>query len=95
MFNCLHSFGTEFKLKSHEKVYKNKTFHGIILLFPKNNILEFNKHMKSDKISCSIYADIECLIKKIEGCASNPEKPSTTKIQIFSDKYLGIWSHEK
>ena len=80
MFNCLHSFGTEFKLKSHEKVYKNKTFRGIILLFPKNNILEFNKYMKSDK----------CLIKKIEGCASNPEKPSTTKIQIFSDNYLGI-----
>ena len=90
MFNCLHSFGTEFKLKSHEKVYKNKTFHGITLLFSKNNILEFNKYMKSYKISCSIYADIECFIKKIEGCASNPEKPSTTKIQIFSDKYLGI-----
>lgn len=79
MFNCLHSFGTEFKLKSHEKVYKNKTFHGIILLFSKNNILEFNKYMKSDKISCSIYADIECFIKKIEGCAKQSRKTFNNK----------------
>ena len=27
-----------------------------------------------------IYADIESLIKKIDGCANNPEKSSTTKI---------------
>ena len=37
-------------------------------------------YMKSDKISCIIYADIESLIKKIDGCANNPENPSTTKI---------------
>ena len=30
----------------------------------KGNILEFNQYMKSDKISCIIYADIESLIKK-------------------------------
>ena len=27
-----------------------------------------------------IYADIESLIRKIRGCANNPEKSSTTKI---------------
>ena len=27
-----------------------------------------------------IYADIESLIKRIDGCANNPEKSSTTKI---------------
>ena len=27
-----------------------------------------------------IYADIESLIKKTDGCANNPEKSSTTKI---------------
>ena len=27
-----------------------------------------------------IYADIESLIKKINGCANNPEKSSTTKL---------------
>ena len=31
-------------------------------------------------MSCIIYADIESLIKKIDGCANNQEKSSTTKI---------------
>ena len=35
--------------------------------------------MKSDKMPYIIYADIESLIKKIDGCTANPEKPSTTK----------------
>ena len=29
---------------------------------------------------CLIYADLESLIKKIGGCANNPDKSSTTKI---------------
>ena len=29
---------------------------------------------------CIIYADIESLIKKIDGCQNNPEKSPTTKI---------------
>ena len=29
---------------------------------------------------CIIYADIESLIKEIDGCANDPENSSTTKI---------------
>ena len=36
--------------------------------------------MKSNKMLYIIYADIESLIKKIDGCENNPEKSSTTKI---------------
>ena len=36
--------------------------------------------MKSDKIPYIIYADTESLIRKINGCANNPEKSSTMKI---------------
>ena len=32
---------------------------------------------------CIIYADIESLIRKIDGCANNPEKSSTLKINYF------------
>ena len=46
----------------------------------KDNILEFNQYMKSDKMPYIIYADIESLIRKIDGCANNPENFSTTKI---------------
>ena len=36
--------------------------------------------MKSDKMPCIIYADIESLIRKIDGFANNPENSSTTNI---------------
>ena len=36
--------------------------------------------MKSEKVPCIIYADIEPLIRKIDGCANDPENFSTTKI---------------
>ena len=78
--NCLHSFATENKLKSHEKVCKNKDFCGIVMPSEKGHILEFNHYGKSDKMSYIIYADIESLIKKIDGCTNNPENSSTTKM---------------
>ena len=45
----------------------------------KDNILKFNLYMKSDKMPFIIYADLESLIKKIDGCPNNPEKSSRTK----------------
>ena len=45
----------------------------------KNSLLEFNQYMKSDKMPYIIYVDMESLIKKIDGCANNPEKSSTSK----------------
>ena len=78
--NCLHSFRTENKPKPHEKVCKNKNCRGIVTPSEKENILEFNQHMKSDKMPYIIFADIESLIRKIDGCANNPENPSTAKI---------------
>ena len=46
----------------------------------KKKILEFNQHMKSDKMTYIIYANIEWLIRKINGCANNSEKLPTMKI---------------
>ena len=42
-----------------------------------DNISELNQYMKSDKMSY-ICADFESLIRKIDGCAHNPENSSTT-----------------
>ena len=78
--NCLHSFRTENKLKSHEKVCKNKDFGGIAMPSERDKILEFNHYMISDKIPYIIYADIKSLIKKVRGYANNPENSLTTKI---------------
>ena len=43
-------------------------------------ILEFNQYQKSDKAPFIIYADLECIIEKIDGCKNNPENSSTTNI---------------
>ena len=78
--NCLHSFRTKNKLKSHEKVCKNKDFCGILMPSERDTVLKFNQYMKSDKMPYIIYADIESLTIKTVGCANNTETSSTTKI---------------
>ena len=46
----------------------------------KDSILELIQYMNSDKIRYIIYADIESLFKKIDGCVNNTENSSTSKI---------------
>ena len=58
----IHSFRTENKLKSHENVCKNKDFCGIVIPSQKDDIMQFNRCMKSDKMPCIIYADLESFI---------------------------------
>ena len=36
-------------------------------------ILEFNQYQKSNQAIFIIYADLECLTEKIDGCKNNPE----------------------
>ena len=43
-------------------------------------ILEFSQHQKSNKAPFIIYADLECIIEKTDGCKNNPENSSTTKV---------------
>ena len=43
-------------------------------------ILEFNQYQKSDKAPFIIYADLQCIIEKFDGCKNNPENSSTTKV---------------
>ena len=62
-----------------------------------DNTLEFNQYMKSDKMPYIIYAGIESLIRKIDRCANNPEKSSTTKISehIFWGYLMStIWAFD-
>ena len=61
-------------------VCENKDFCNIILPFEDTEILEFNQYQKSDKAPFIIYADLECIIEKIDGCKNNPENSSTTKV---------------
>ena len=48
--------------------------------FEDSKILELNHYQNSDKAPFIIYADLECLIEKIDVCKKNPESSSTTKL---------------
>ena len=56
-------------------------------------ILEFDQHCISDKAPFIIYADLESLIIKIDGCKKNFEKQSTTQVNIFHRVYQCLRKH--
>ena len=56
--NCLHSFRTKNKLKSYEKVCKNKDFCGIVMPSQKDKLLKFNQYMKPNKAPYIVQADL-------------------------------------
>ena len=43
-------------------------------------ILGFNQYQKSDKTPFIIYAGLECITEKIDGCKNNSENSSTKKV---------------
>ena len=45
-----------------------------------NKISKYNQGEKSMKFPFITYADLECLLEKMNTCDNNPEKSSTTKI---------------
>ena len=65
---------TEKKLKKHEKICKDHDFCHV-----NNKILKYNPGEKSLKVPHKIYADIECLLRKIDTSQNNPEKSYTEK----------------
>ena len=64
------------RIKEHVKI---KIFN-VIMPFEDTKILEFNQYQKSDKAPFIIYADLECIIERIDGCKNNSENSSTTKV---------------
>ena len=62
------------------KVCENSNFCNVVMPAKDTKILEFNQYYKSDKASFTIFAELESLIEKIDGCKNNPEKSSTAKV---------------
>ena len=81
-FHCLdylHLFRTTNKPKPHKEVCENKDVCSVEMPSEDATISEFNNDYKSDKTPFIIYADLECLLEKIDGWKCNPENSSTTK----------------
>ena len=78
--NFLHPFGTKNKLESYKIACENKDFWNVIMRSQDTKILEINQNKISDEASFIIYADLECVIQRIDGYKTNPENSSTTKV---------------
>ena len=48
--------------------------------FEDTKILEFSQYEKSDKVPSTIYANLECIIEKIDGCKIDLENSSTRNV---------------
>ena len=77
--NCFHSYGTENKLKKHEKVCDDHDYCYIEMPDEFNEILKHDHGEKSLKAPAIIYADLKCLLVKMYSCQNNPEKSYTEK----------------
>ena len=82
--NCLHYFATENKHESYKKLCENKNFCNIIMPSDDTKILEINQSQKFDKVEFIIYADLECLTKKIDGCKNKPSLFLKNGLNIYS-----------
>ena len=74
------------KLESHKKVCENKYFCVVVMPSEETKILEFNQYYKSDNAPFIIYADLKCVIEKIDGCKNNHEDLYATKSWMYNRK---------
>ena len=72
--NCFHSYTTENRLRKHKRICENHDFCYLKMPDEDNKILKYIPGEKSLKVTFIIYADLECLLKKINTCSNNPDK---------------------
>ena len=75
--NCFHSYRTKEKLKKHDKVCNDRDYCYVEMPGEDNKKLKYNHREKSLTAPFMIYADLECLLKKIHSCQNNLEKSYT------------------
>ena len=81
--NCLHSYRTEYRLSKHYSVCKNHDCCYVDMPNEDNKIFKYNHGKKSVNVAFVFYADEEPLLERIDTYHNNPEKLSTTKINIY------------
>ena len=91
--NCFHSYRTENKLNTHKKIFENNEYCNIEMPSPNNNLIKYNQGEKSLKLPFVIYADLECILNKIDTCQNNPDLSSTTKINQHIPSGYSIYTN--
>ena len=57
-----------------------------------NNTIKYNQGEKSIKLPFTIYAHLECLLKKMSTCINNPNESSTTEINKHTPSGYSIFT---
>ena len=82
------------KLKSHKNICENKDFCNIVIPSEKTKILEFNQQEKPHKASFIFYADVEYLIKRLDGRKIiRTIHPQQKQITLFHDPFQCLRYH--
>ena len=58
-----------------------------------SKILKYNQGKKSMRVPFIIYADLECLLAKMNTCHHNSEKSSTTRINKHTPSGYSLLTH--
>ena len=91
--NCFQSYTTENELKKHKKVCEDHDYCYVEMPEEYNKILKYNEGETSTRIPFIIYANLECLLEKMNTCHNNPEKSSTTKINKHIPSGYSSFAH--
>ena len=87
---CLNAFKTNEKLEIQKEICQSNEF---IEMPEEETFIEFENHIRSQKMPFVIFADFESLVEPISGCQPNPEKCFTNQFQ--KHKPCGFFYHIK
>ena len=90
---CFQPYTMENKLKKHLKMCQNHDYSYVEMPEEDNKILKYNQVEKLMKVPFIIYADLECLLEKMNTCHNNPEKSSTTKKNKHTPSGYSLFTH--
>ena len=91
--NCFCAYSTKNKLEKHKKICENHDYCHVEISTKDNNIIKYNQGEKSIKMPFTIYADLECLLEKMDTCENDPNNSSTTKISKHIPSGYSIFTH--
>ena len=91
--NCFCAYTTKNKLEEHKKICENNKYCHVEMPNKDNKIIKYNQGEKSIKSLFIIYADLECLLEKMNTCYNNPEESSATEINKDTSSGYSLFTH--
>ena len=91
--NCFCAYSTKNKLEKHKKICENHDYCHVEMPTKDYDIIKYNHREKSIKMPFTIYADLECLLEKIDTCENDPNKSHTTKINKHIPSGYSLFKH--